>query len=796
MGALMIICRPYINLEQYPELQAFVCAESYAEREATVPFLKASYDVIAQVDHDTKMDTNDSDLLQCSSAPPGIIAVFGLLDHLDTLIRHNHDLSQNNNEALQYAAASGNLTIANRLLNYSAVWMNIDADNNAALKYAAANGHLPMVNLLLKYPAVWFNIAADNNAALRYAAGNGNLPVVNCLIKHPVVWYYLTANHNAALIWSAERGYLPIVNRLLEFSDVVSNITARDNLVLIIAALNGHYSVVNRILQFESVRNTITTDNNAALRYSASNGYHSIVVKLLSYSAVKNKVTANNNEALRESAKNRHLSVVTELLKCESVQNMITENNNEAFRESAKNGHLSVVNKLLEYEEVVKQSAINKNEALIHAITNRHVELIHRLFEIIPVFISAEQDQKFQCHIQSFISKKLQFVHELYVKSTHNIFDISQNESKLYFYIIRHLIRQNSLTSNNEIGFLLAIPNIHLLVSNTVTENEPNELVRLAIIMKNQEATNLLMQVPSINALYEQNKQRIEFLTHLNEIILQRLNNQFLMQKTIDVYRKLLQDIQKMVTPDQLAIKIDLSITDQLERLANLDSEFAYFLAQAYEGGTDGFSQDRLKSYHYYALAARQNHTEAKKQLEQLASSNPDAQYVLGRHYYAEKDLILEAAHWCVYAEIQEHKLALKYLTETNFSGLICLDIAGQYERDQSNPARSAKRALEFISKAANKLKDKEVMLQLAQRYQLDQISTKKDLNLAFEYYIKAAKLGDLEALIPLERLVEGMDAQKQLALSRLYGTFFHNIPKKTYWRTKGMEGAELKLSI
>ena len=84
----------------------------------------------------------------------------------------------------------------------------------------------------------------------------------------------------------------------------------------------------------------------------------------------------------------------------------------------------------------------------------------------------------------------------------------------------------------------------------------------------------------------------------------------------------------------------------------------------------------------------------------------------------------------------------------------------------------------------------------LAQLYQVDRPEQKKDIGLAFDFYIEAARLGHPEALAPLARLGEEVSATRQLALSSLYGAFFHNPAKHDYWRNKAQEVDEFKFKI
>ena len=87
-------------------------------------------------------------------------------------------------------------------------------------------------------------------------------------------------------------------------------------------------------------------------------------------------------------------------------------------------------------------------------------------------------------------------------------------------------------------------------------------------------------------------------------------------------------------------------------------------------------------------------------------------------------------------------------------------------------------------------------MFLLAQSHQLGQNGKRKNLKEAFNCYIRTAKSGHQEALIPLERIGEEMSAEKQLELSQVYGTFFHNKEKADYWRAKATEIEDFKFNM
>jgi len=91
---------------------------------------------------------------------------------------------------------------------------------------------------------------------------------------------------------------------------------------------------------------------------------------------------------------------------------------------------------------------------------------------------------------------------------------------------------------------------------------------------------------------------------------------------------------------------------------------------------------------------------------------------------------------------------------------------------------------------------DKEEMFLLGQFHQLDHKGVKKNSNLAFDYYMCAARLGHAEALTLLDHLGDEMGTEKQLELSQLYETFFRNDEKADYWRTKAAEKEDFNFNM
>ena len=130
-------------------------------------------------------------------------------------------------------------------------------------------------------------------------------------------------------------------------------------------------------------------------------------------------------------------------------------------------------------------------------------------------------------------------------------------------------------------------------------------------------------------------------------------------------------------------------------------------------------------------------------------------------------------------------RLELEMLISITKPESVCVEVVRAYEQSSNPLVTSTQTILTCLSQAVA-LHDKEAALELGQRYQLNQPSN--DTNSAFDYYLKAAQMGQEEALIPLERLAEEGGGTEQLKLSQLYGLFFQDEDKAAYWRAKSTD--------
>ncbi len=251
---------------------------------------------------------------------------------------------------------------------------------------------------------------------------------------------------------------------------------------------------------------------------AAYNGFIQTLKRLIApnSSNIQNMVQAKNFEAFRDAASNGHLSIMERLMELapNKVQDMVGANNYSAFRMAAQNGHLAVIEKLIEIAPDKVQSMLSTRnyDAFELAVQNGHLAVIERLLNFPEVFANAEmRGRQFSRHIQDFMNPRLaslaQEIHTFQATHPNDIFDITDSmQTKLYFYMMKHLIRQGTPESLNQLNLLLSIPAVKALAHQAVNPYlSPNELLRLAISLNHREAVQVLLNIPAVQQLAQRN---------------------------------------------------------------------------------------------------------------------------------------------------------------------------------------------------------------------------------------------------------------------------------------------------
>ncbi|RUR08308.1 hypothetical protein [Legionella sp. km772] len=121
-----------------------------------------------------------------------------------------------------------------------------------------------------------------------------------------------------------------------------------------------------------------------------------------------------------------------------------------------------------------------------------------------------------QMYVYAFVAAQLEGLKgrkEAY-EQTHpaGVFDVEAEEAPRCFYLLRNLIRRgvrrdyaDAEPNVDELRFLLTIPAVKNLAHQELNEGGSNELLRLACHLGNSDATVLLLSLPLVRALAEQN---------------------------------------------------------------------------------------------------------------------------------------------------------------------------------------------------------------------------------------------------------------------------------------------------
>ncbi len=243
------------------------------------------------------------------------------------------------------------------------------------------------------------------------------------------------------------------------------------------------YALILEQLEAKEPEKTLTMirkDSYRAYRLSAQNGFLEVLKHLESRasSEIPAMIEAENFYAYRRAAENDFSEVVLHLeqIAPAKIQEMIQADNFYAFRLSAKNNCLKLAQKML--------------------------------FQSGACFAFAEdRGSEFDFIVSDFIKETLTQLRQTMLNTPKGeIFDIPDVErSKVCFYIMRALIRSNSSSTDENLRFLLKIPALRNLSFQEVTKSQPNELLRLASRAANAKAASLLLTIPEVKRLAEQN---------------------------------------------------------------------------------------------------------------------------------------------------------------------------------------------------------------------------------------------------------------------------------------------------
>ncbi|KTC92178.1 ankyrin repeat domain-containing protein [Legionella cincinnatiensis] len=311
-----------------------------------------------------------------------------------------------------------------------------------------------------------------------------------------------------------------------EFSErdtfsVVENYALRIQRVAKLGYLNTLESLIGMI-EPKVTKNQlqdIMTHYSCAAFCGASEQGHLDVLKFLETKVpekLPDMIEATNYYAFRWAAKRGHLAVLRylESKMPEKLQDMIKAGSFCAFRFAASQGYLEILKYLQEKapDKMLKMLKTNTFIAFQLAVLKGHLPVVQYMLSYFSVFAYAEAHQQEygeRC-VWPFVSQTLTVLRAQQQETEANhldaVFDVvSAAEAKLLFYIARNLIRRNDTTLIDDLRFLLNIPSVKALAHTEVTPNQSNELLRLALSAGNQQAASVLLNIPAVRLLAEQN---------------------------------------------------------------------------------------------------------------------------------------------------------------------------------------------------------------------------------------------------------------------------------------------------
>ena len=206
---------------------------------------------------------------------------------------------------LMFAAAGGNVVVAEKLLSKGANIHACAQDGRSALSFAAENGHAGMVDFLMENGAFRSQFTPIDEAvdgmAFTLAARNGHIEVVRILLNEIPV---LTACRNIELArqLTEEKYSEPAVNEMLSEA-------RREEEMLISAAKEKNLQSLGKIIEGKS-----PAWLNAALRTACGHGLADAVKLLINSGADVNAKTKVGQTALLAAVEYGHAEVVKQLL--------------------------------------------------------------------------------------------------------------------------------------------------------------------------------------------------------------------------------------------------------------------------------------------------------------------------------------------------------------------------------------------------------------------------------------------------------------------------------------------------
>ena len=457
------------------------------------------------------MDGFDESLLKSTAEILGLNLSEWILEDHALLWQVSASVVQNPNAFAQ---------LTNLLLSKKTANAQLINTAKAVFQQAASTGNLKAIEyLLLRFPAqVNAFISFQNYQAFRNIVKNGHLPALNYILdKAPEKFAVMLSTLNYDDISTAAlKGNHTTLERL--FTKSPDLILSKPCAVFATAAAKGHLVIIEKLIELapDRIQEMIAASNFSAFGGAAANGHLHVIEKLIKLAPnhIQEMIEARDFAAFREAAEKGHLHVIEKLIELapDRIQEMIAASRFYAFRLATANGHIHVIKKLIELApDRIQEMIAASNFAAFRSMTRHNIIYATTWLKYPNVFAYAEMhQQEYGEMVQLFIQKTLAQLREeqaqAIAENENAVFNVSDGEqAKQCFYMLRNLIRRNDAQLLDDIRLLMDIPSVKALLHTAVTPNQPNELVRLALSLGNRNAAALLLNVPAVRQLAEQN---------------------------------------------------------------------------------------------------------------------------------------------------------------------------------------------------------------------------------------------------------------------------------------------------
>lgn len=323
------------------------------------------------------------------------------------------DVNHQGHNPLRIAVATGNIDIAQRLLELGASPNYRPEGISSALLLALENEYFDFAAQMVKHgaevdirnaqgwtPLIWAsmkgrqkavefllahgaNIHACNNDGWNAVTGayfKKRTTIVDLLIKQGAVFGAKYAE--AALLSAYDNGYKDVVTHLLEDMHTTPNIADEKNISLLSKAVEkGDWSIVKVLLEKGADVNVMSSAGLPLITELAKNGHAELIELFLQNGADIHLASASGRTALYEAALNNQLKTIKLLAEKGANINHQTNTGWTALMAAASKGLLKMVELLLELgvntELKTDKGSTAKSIALSNAPKHGQLEKVH-----------------------------------------------------------------------------------------------------------------------------------------------------------------------------------------------------------------------------------------------------------------------------------------------------------------------------------------------------------------------------------------------------------------------------------